>query len=103
MVMIDHHNSRNSSKYKYSKIAQKRQNALSGQWKRKSLLSLSRIDDIEQQNNVMIQMNLPTRLNQYLPRHWKQQGLDWEWVTTIWKVYILSEGDHRLRNSERVG
>lgn len=54
-----------------------------------------RIDDIVLLLNVMMQMGLPTLLNQHLPRHWKQQGLDWGWVATIWLSYILSEGDHR--------
>jgi len=43
----------------------------------------------------MMQMGLPERLNQHLHRHWKQLGLDWGWVATIWLSYILSEGDHR--------
>lgn len=30
-----------------------------------------------------------------LPRHWKQQGLDWGWVIVIWLAYIVSQGDHR--------
>ena len=54
-----------------------------------------RIDDIVLLLNVMMQMGLPILLNQHLPRHWKQQGLDWGWVATIWLSYILSEGDHR--------
>ncbi len=54
-----------------------------------------RIDEIVLLLNVMMQMGLPERLNQHLPRHWKQQGLDWGWVATIWLSYILSEGDHR--------
>jgi transposase len=54
-----------------------------------------RIDDIVLLLNVMMQMGLPKRLNQHLPRHWKQLGLDWGWVATIWLSYILSEGDHR--------
>jgi len=54
-----------------------------------------RIDDIVLLLNVMMQMGLPTLLNQHLARHWKQQGLDWGWVATIWLAYILSEGDHR--------
>jgi len=37
-----------------------------------------RIDDIVLLLNVMMQMGLPTLLNQHLPRHWKQQGLDWD-------------------------
>jgi len=54
-----------------------------------------RIDDVVLLLNVMMQMGLPTLLSQHLPRHWKQQGLDWGWVATIWLAYILSEGDHR--------
>jgi transposase len=38
-----------------------------------------RIDDIVLLLNVMMQMGLPKRLNQHLPRHWKQLGLDWGW------------------------
>jgi len=64
---------------------------MSGQWKRKSVIT-ERIDDIVLLLNVMMQMGLPTLLNQHLPRHWKQQGLDWGWVATIWLSYILSEG-----------
>jgi len=37
--------------------------------------SYNRIDDIVLLLNVMMQMGLPTLLNQHLPRHWKQQ--DW--------------------------
>jgi len=53
-----------------------------------------RIDDIVLLLNVMMQMGLPTLLNQHLPRHWKQQGLDWGWVATISIVHPLGR-DHR--------
>jgi transposase len=62
---------------------------------KKVTIITERIDDIVLLLNVMMQMGLPTLLNQHLPRHWKQQGLDWGWVATIWLAYILSEGDHR--------
>ena len=62
---------------------------------KKVIVITERIDDIVLLLNVMMQMGLPTLLNQHLPRHWKQQGLDWGWVATIWLSYILSEGDHR--------
>ena len=42
-----------------------------------------------------MQIRLPELLNEHLPRHWKQEGLDWGWVIVIWLAYILSEGDHR--------
>ena len=54
-----------------------------------------RIDDIVLLLHVMMQMELPQLLNEHLPRHWKQQGLDWGRVIMIWLAYILSEGDHR--------
>lgn len=54
-----------------------------------------RIDDVVLLLNVMMQIGLPELLNQHLPRHWKQEGLDWGWVVVIWLAYILSQGDHR--------
>ena len=44
---------------------------------------------------MMKQMGLPELINDYLPRHPNQQGLDWGWVAVIWLSYILSQGDHR--------
>ncbi len=54
-----------------------------------------RIDDIVLLLHVLMQMGLPQLLNEHLPRHPNQVGLDWGWVVTIWLSYILSEGDHR--------
>jgi transposase len=54
-----------------------------------------RIDDVVLLLHVMMGMGLPELLNEHLPRHWKQSGLDWVWVVVIWLSYILSEGDHR--------
>ena len=54
-----------------------------------------RIDDIVLLLHVMIRMGLPDLLNRHLPRHWKQEGLDWGWVAVIWLSYIISQGDHR--------
>lgn len=58
-------------------------------------LITERIDDVVLLLHMMMQMGLPEVLNQHLPRHWKQEGLDWGWVSVIWLAYILSEGDHR--------
>ena len=58
-------------------------------------IQTERIDDIVLLLNVMMQMELPQLLNEHLPRHWKQEGLDWGWVIVIWLSYIISEGDHR--------
>ena len=54
-----------------------------------------RIDDVVLLLHVMLKMGLPELLNEHLPRHWKQEGLDWGWVIVIWLAYIVSEGDHR--------
>lgn len=54
-----------------------------------------RIDDVVLLLHVLMQMGLPQLLNEYLPRHPNQEGLDWGWVIVIWLSYILSEGDHR--------
>ncbi len=58
-------------------------------------VTTERIDDVVLFLHVMMQMGLPELLNRHLPRHWKQEGLDWGWVIVIWLAYILSEGDHR--------
>jgi len=58
-------------------------------------ISTERIDDIVILLSVMKQIGLPEIINQYLPRHGKEKGLDWGWVTVIWLSYILSRGDHR--------
>ena len=58
-------------------------------------ITSERIDDIVLLLNVMKEIGLPEIINQHLPRHWKEKGLDWGWVATIWLSYILSQGDHR--------
>jgi transposase len=58
-------------------------------------IQTERIDDIVVLLKTMMQMQLPQLLNDHLPRHWKQQGLDWGWVIVIWLAYIVSQGDHR--------
>jgi len=54
-----------------------------------------RIDDFVVLLRVLQRLDLPTILDQYLPRHGLQQGLSWGWLGTIWLAHILSEGDHR--------
>ena len=58
-------------------------------------VTTERIDDVVLLLHMMMQIGLPEVLNKHLPRHWKQEGLDWGWVIVIWLSYILSEGDHR--------
>src|SRR2546421_2487402 len=58
-------------------------------------ITTERIDDFVLLLALMQQMELPTILDQQLPRHWLQQGLSWGWLTTIWLAHIVSQGDHR--------
>lgn len=58
-------------------------------------VTTERVDDVILLLQVMINMGLPDLLNQYLPRHWNQKGLDLGWVAVIWLSYIMSQGDHR--------
>ena len=58
-------------------------------------ISSERIDDVVLLLNVMKQIGLPEIINQHLPRHGNEKGLNWGWVGTIWLSYILSMGDHR--------
>lgn len=58
-------------------------------------VTVERIDDFVLLLHMMMQMKLPAMLDQHLPSHWRQQGLSWGWVTTIWLAHIVSQGDHR--------
>ncbi len=58
-------------------------------------ISSERIDDVVLLLNVMKQIGLPEIVNQHLPRHGNEKGLNWGWVVLIWLSYILSQGDHR--------
>jgi transposase len=58
-------------------------------------ITTERIDDFVLLIQVMIRLGLPAILDQYIPRHWLQEGLSWGWVATIWLAHIISEGDHR--------
>jgi transposase len=58
-------------------------------------ITSERIDDVVVLLHLMKRVGLAELLNQHLPRHWKQEGLDWGWVATIWLCSIISQGDHR--------
>jgi transposase len=58
-------------------------------------LTSERIDDVVLLLHLMQRVGLAELLNQHLPRHWKQEGLDWGWVAVIWLCSIISQGDHR--------
>ncbi len=40
-------------------------------------ITSERIDDVVLLLKVMKEIGLPEIINQHLPRHWKEQGLDW--------------------------
>lgn len=46
-------------------------------------ITTERVDDVVLLLHMMMQIGLPKVLNQHLPRHWKQEGLDWGWVIVI--------------------
>ena len=54
-----------------------------------------RVDDFVLLIKVMMRLGLPAILDRHIPRHWKQKGLSWGWVATIWLAHIISQGDHR--------
>jgi len=54
-----------------------------------------RVDDFVLLIKVMMQLGLPAILDRHIPRHWKQKGMSWGWVATIWLAHIISQGDHR--------
>ena len=58
-------------------------------------LTSERIDDVILLLHQMQRVGLAELLKQHLPRHWKQEGLDWGWVAVIWLCSIISQGDHR--------
>lgn len=58
-------------------------------------LTSERIDDVVLLLHLMQRVGLAELLNPHLPRHWKQEGLDWGWVAVIWLCSIISQGDHR--------
>ncbi len=58
-------------------------------------ITSERIDDVVLLLKVMKEIGLPEMIDQHLSRHWKEKGLNWGWMATIWLSYILSQGDHR--------
>jgi transposase len=53
------------------------------------------VGDIVLLLHMMKKMGVSEVIDRHIPRHWKQEGLDWGWVATIWLARIISQGDHR--------
>lgn len=61
-------------------------------------ITTERVDDMPLLLTHLIQMGVPRLLDSYFRQHGNWQGLPASWVATVWLVYILSEGDHRLNH-----
>ena len=61
-------------------------------------ITTERVDDIPLLLTHMIRMDLPCLLDSYFHQHGNWQGLPVCWVTTVWLVHLLSQGDHRLNH-----
>lgn len=40
----------------------------------------------------MKKMGVPEVIDRSMPRHWKQEGLAWGWVGTVWLAHIIAAG-----------
>lgn len=58
-------------------------------------LTHERIDDIPLLFGMIEVLKLPELLERHLKTHQYQEGLNNGWLTSVWLMYILSQGDHR--------
>ncbi len=62
-----------------------------------SRITSERVDDLPVIVHWLLQMNLPTLIDQYLPRpHGNRQGLSYGQLSVLLLAYIVSQADHRL-------
>lgn len=62
-----------------------------------SRITSERVDDLPVIVHWLLQMNLPTLIDQYLPRpHGNRLGLSYGQLSVLLLTYILSQADHRL-------
>ena len=55
-----------------------------------------RIDDIPLLIAILLKLNLPDIVDKFYTPHTNHEGLSHGWLLTVWLVYILSRGDHRM-------
>ena len=55
-----------------------------------------RMDDIPLIISILLKLDLPNIIDKYYIAHGNHEGLSHGWLLTIWIVYILSRGDHRM-------
>jgi transposase len=62
-----------------------------------SRITSERVDDLPVIVHWLLQMNLPTLIDQHLPQpHGNRQGLSYGQLSVLLLAYILSQADHRL-------
>ncbi len=55
-----------------------------------------RIDDIPLLVAILLKLDLPNIVDKLYTPHANHEGLSHGWLLTVWMVYILSRGDHRM-------
>ncbi len=60
-----------------------------------SSVKVERLDDIPFLIGMMVRMDLPTIIDEHIPRRKGQRDLSWGWTAVIWLSYIISSSDHR--------
>jgi len=55
-----------------------------------------RIDDIPLLIAILLKLKLPDIVDKFYTPHANHEGLSHGWLLTVWLVYILSRGDHRM-------
>ena len=55
-----------------------------------------RVDDIPLLTAILLKLDLPDIIDKFHTSHGNYKGLSPGWVVTVWLVYILSRGDHRM-------
>ena len=55
-----------------------------------------RIDDIPLLVAILLKLDLPNIIDKFYTPHANHEGLSHGWLLTVWMVYILSQGDHRM-------
>jgi transposase len=58
-------------------------------------LNHERVDDLPLLYGVMERLHLPGLLDAHLGNHGLHEGISNGYVTSLWLMYLLSEGDHR--------
>jgi transposase len=55
-----------------------------------------RVDDIPLLTAILLKLDIPNIVDKLYTPHGNHEGLSYGWLMTVWLVYILSRGDHRM-------